>query len=69
MPQSEELCISGFVARQSAIDAVVNSSGAKIGFKLLVDRLRITLVKPHVKLFDLPRRERVYRAFNFLYRV
>lgn len=69
MRQSEGSCVSGFVVGQCAIDAVVNTSGVEIGFKLRVDRLRVALVKPHVQLFNLPRRQRVYGAFNFLYRV
>ena len=51
------------------MNAVVNAPGVKIGLKLRVDRLRMTLVKPYVELFDLLRRERVYRALNFLYRI
>ena len=42
------LCVSGFVVGQGAINAVVDASGVKIGFKLRVDRLRMVLVKPYV---------------------
>jgi hypothetical protein len=44
----EGLCVSGLVVGQSAIDAVVNAPGVKIGFKLRVDRLRMALLKPFV---------------------
>ena len=44
----EGLSVSGFVVGQGAIDAVIDAPGIKIGFKLRVDRLRMTLVKPFV---------------------
>ena len=44
----EGLCVSGFVVGQGAINAVVDAPGIKIGLKLRVDRMRITLVKPYV---------------------
>jgi hypothetical protein len=42
------LCASGFVVGQGAINAVVDASGVKIGFKLHVDKLGMALVKPCV---------------------
>jgi hypothetical protein len=63
------LCVSGFVVGQGAIDTVVNARGFEVGLKLGVDRLRMVLVKPQAQFFYLLQRERVYCAFNFLYRV
>jgi hypothetical protein len=34
------LCSSGFVIGESAVDAVIDAAGLKIGLKLRVDNLR-----------------------------
>jgi hypothetical protein len=48
----KRLSVSGAVVGQSAIDAVVNAPGVKIGFEPRVDSLRVALVKPHIQLFQ-----------------
>jgi hypothetical protein len=57
------------VVGQGAIDAVVYAARVKVGFKLLINWLRIMLVKPLIEFFALRRRKSVYRAFNLLYSV
>jgi hypothetical protein len=40
----KRLRVSGFVVGHGAINAVVDAAGVQIGFKLRVDRLRLTLI-------------------------
>jgi hypothetical protein len=55
------------VIGQRSIDTVVDASSLEIGFKLRINRLRITLVKPPIQFINLLLRQRVYGAFDFLY--
>jgi hypothetical protein len=65
----EELCVSGFMIGQSAMNTIIDASGLKIGLKLRVDRRRMSLIKPPVQFIYLLRRERVYGAFDFPNRI
>jgi hypothetical protein len=68
-PALKRLGSSGLVVGKGAVNTVVDAPRLKVGFKLLVNRLRIVSVKPLVQFFPLLRREGVYCAFNLLYGV
>jgi hypothetical protein len=67
-PALEALCFSGFVVGHGAIDAVVNAPRVEVSLKLHVDGLGMAPVKPQIQFLPLLRRERVYCAFDLLYR-